>query len=109
MRKVFSRQTPYDDDYGTCLETRATLRIYPGEMSPHEITNLLQLAPSKVNIIGETRVNKPGVSERSRSMDGSCRAKKRSSRLIRGATSTGCSSASRRSLRNWRSFKTPPD
>ena len=61
MRNVFSRQTPIDDEYGTCLETRATLRIYPpGDMSPHEITKRLEIEPSKVNVIGESHVNRLG-------------------------------------------------
>jgi hypothetical protein len=60
MKNELSRRTPYDDEYGTCLETRAELLIYPGALSPHEVTDRLQLEPSRINIVGEEHVNELG-------------------------------------------------
>jgi hypothetical protein len=64
MNNILSRRTPYDDEYGTCLETRVELIIYPGELSPHEITKRLGIDPSQVNIAGEERVNRLGRNRR---------------------------------------------
>ena len=60
MSNVFSRRTPIDDGYATCVETRAKLLIYPGDFSPHEVTRRLGVEPTKVNILGEEVVNKLG-------------------------------------------------
>ncbi|WP_437589256.1 DUF4279 domain-containing protein [Sorangium sp. So ce1000] len=60
MNNVLSRRTPYDDEYGTCLETRVELRIYPGDISPHEITKRIEIDPSQINVAGEERVNRIG-------------------------------------------------
>ena len=60
MSNISSRRTPVDDHYGTCLETRAELLIYPGTVSPHEVTALLGVEPTKVNITGEEVVNRLG-------------------------------------------------
>ena len=57
---VFSRLTPYDNEYGTCLETRATLLIYPEAVSPHEVTERLGLEPTRLNVVGEEHVNRLG-------------------------------------------------
>lgn len=35
-----------DDDYPTCARTYATLRIYPGEIDPTEVTGRLGIEPS---------------------------------------------------------------
>lgn len=64
-----SRQTPYDDDYGTCLETHATLVIHPGVLSRGEITAQLQIKPTPMlavdevvlDVMGRPRVEPPGV------------------------------------------------
>lgn len=37
----------YDDDYGTCAETHATLLIYPVRTDPEAITERLGIEPSK--------------------------------------------------------------
>jgi hypothetical protein len=37
----------YDDNYSGCLRTYATLRIYPGEIHPQEVTARLNVTPSK--------------------------------------------------------------
>jgi len=60
MRNVFACRTPIDDECPTCLETRAELLIYPGQMSPQEVTNRLGIDPTKVNVAGEEAVNKHG-------------------------------------------------
>ncbi len=57
---VFSRLTPYDDEYGTCSETRATLLIYPEQVSPYEVTERLGLEPTRLNVVGEEHVNRLG-------------------------------------------------
>jgi hypothetical protein len=60
MNNIFSRQTPYDDDYGTCLETRATLLVYPKERHPDEITQLIGIEPTRCNVKGEEIINSIG-------------------------------------------------
>lgn len=37
----------YDDNYAGCLRTYATLRIYPGEIHPDDVTARLGITPSK--------------------------------------------------------------
>ncbi len=37
----------YDDHYSACLRTYATLRIYPGELHPEQVTQRLGVQPSK--------------------------------------------------------------
>lgn len=60
MSNVFSRRTPYDDEYGTCAETRAELLVYPGNLPPTEITNRLQIEPSEMSAAGEEKTSKGG-------------------------------------------------
>lgn len=60
MTNVFSRRTPYDDDYGTCAETRAELLVYPGTLHPSEITNRLQIEPSEASAAGEEKTSTSG-------------------------------------------------
>ena len=48
------------DDYATCFETHATLRIYPGEIDPDEITERLGIAPSHWQRRGEIARDAPG-------------------------------------------------
>lgn len=43
----------YSDDYPTCEETYATLRIYPGEFDPDEVTRRLGIDPTEVQRVGE--------------------------------------------------------
>jgi Domain of unknown function (DUF4279) len=40
----------YDDDYPTCAATYATLRIYTGKVPPEQVTVLLRLEPSKLQV-----------------------------------------------------------
>lgn len=47
----------YDDDYATCEETYATLRIYPGEVAPERVTERLGLDPSETQ--RTTRAGRP--------------------------------------------------
>lgn len=56
-----SRLTPYDDGYGTCLETRCELRIYPGDLEPQEVSRQLGIEPTLVNVAGRVRVNSLGL------------------------------------------------
>jgi hypothetical protein len=51
----------YNDDYPTCSSTFATLCIYPGNISPDEITVRLQLAPSSIQI---AEARPPGIKDR---------------------------------------------
>lgn len=44
----------YDDDFPTCLETYASLRIYSHSMSPTEITKVLKVAPTRQFAMGES-------------------------------------------------------
>ena len=48
-----------NDDYPTCAKTHATLRIYPGEIDPHEITERLGIAPSHWQRRGEIAGDAP--------------------------------------------------
>jgi len=50
----------YDDHYSGCLRTYATLRIYPGEIHPQEVSARLQIAPSKFWVRDETLAAIPG-------------------------------------------------
>jgi hypothetical protein len=52
--------TPYDDDYGTCAETRATLRIYTGSLDPNIVTQRLGRSPTQLNEKGSVKVSKSG-------------------------------------------------
>lgn len=60
MTNIQSRLTPYDDAYGTCSKTHVKLRIYPGSLSPSDITSRLRLQPTQVNVAGEKRVSPSG-------------------------------------------------
>jgi hypothetical protein len=44
----------YDDNYSGCVRTYATLRIYPGDIHPQEVTARLQITPSKFWVRDET-------------------------------------------------------
>jgi Domain of unknown function (DUF4279) len=43
----------YDDAYGSCERTFATVRIYPGDIDPSEVTERLGIEPSKWQRRGE--------------------------------------------------------
>ncbi|WP_136525380.1 DUF4279 domain-containing protein [Geomonas ferrireducens] len=45
----------FDDDYPTCEETSAVLRIFSDEIDPREITELLGVEPSSIQIKGERK------------------------------------------------------
>ena len=60
MSDALSRRTPIDDSYPTCLETRVELLVYPGEMSPHEVSERLGIAPTQVIVAGDEVVSKRG-------------------------------------------------
>jgi hypothetical protein len=46
----------YDDEYGTCEDTYATLCIYPGELDPEEVTRRLRVQPTSIQRRGEPLV-----------------------------------------------------
>lgn len=43
----------FDDEYPTCVETRATLRIYPGDIDPSAISERMGLEPTNWQRRGE--------------------------------------------------------
>ena|SRR5579863_10178654 len=47
-------QPEYDDSYPTCVETYSTLRIFSDNVSPDEITKLLQIEPTDAFRKGES-------------------------------------------------------
>ncbi|CDG89175.1 DUF4279 domain-containing protein [Xenorhabdus bovienii] len=49
---IKSRETPVNPDYPTCDECYAKLMIYPEYIHPDEVSSLLQLEPTKKNIVG---------------------------------------------------------
>lgn len=51
--------TPYDDQYPTCNETHAWLRIMHEDLDPDEISCVLGLTPTKVQRRGEPVPSKP--------------------------------------------------
>jgi hypothetical protein len=54
------RQVAYDDEFGSCLETRCELAIYPGHLLPEEVSTRLGLEPTSVQRAGETSTNSRG-------------------------------------------------
>lgn len=53
-------KTPYDDVYPTCERAVAKLRIYPGALTPRQVSNILCIQPSSSQTIGERHVNSHG-------------------------------------------------
>jgi hypothetical protein len=51
--KTLSRMTPLNDAYRTCERTCAKLLIYPGEMHPSRVTELLGVSPTRQVVAGE--------------------------------------------------------
>jgi Domain of unknown function (DUF4279) len=60
MMNTSSRRTPIDDGYASCRETRVELLIYPGKLSPDEVTARLGLEPTQVNLAGSEVTNRLG-------------------------------------------------
>ena len=58
--KTNSRQTPYDDCYGTCGRTDAKLLIYTGHIDPRWVGKLLDIEGACVSIKGQQVVNMLG-------------------------------------------------
>jgi hypothetical protein len=50
--------TQYDDDFPTCEETHAVLRIFSNEIQPDAITTLLNIMPSESFAKGDTQGDK---------------------------------------------------
>ena len=50
----------YDDSYGTCSCTYATLRIYHDDLDPGEVTDRLGISPSGSQRKGERNPSRPG-------------------------------------------------
>lgn len=56
-RRKLSRSvsaTEYDDSFPTCVETFSTLRVFSDEMGPDEISELLQIHPTRAFRKGDT-------------------------------------------------------
>ncbi len=60
MSMQSSRRTPIDDSYPTCERTCAALRIYPGEITPEEVSPRLKLLPTSQQTTGEQQLNRIG-------------------------------------------------
>lgn len=56
-----SRRTPVDDSYPTCVETRAELLVYPGDLAPSVVTAKLGVAPTQENVAGEFFLSRRGT------------------------------------------------
>jgi hypothetical protein len=54
----------YDDNYRTCLETYATLRITSDTLTPQNISELLTTQPTKSFAIGDLRSSHPNVKKK---------------------------------------------
>lgn len=50
------RYEPYNHDWETCSDTYATLRLYPGDIAPSEVSQLLELSPDETQIKGNTYI-----------------------------------------------------
>lgn len=53
MTHILSRRTPLDAEYETCEYTKVSLFVYPGDVSPHDVSLMLGIEPSKVHVRGE--------------------------------------------------------
>lgn len=60
MINIKSRGTPINSNYESCEECRASLLIYPENIHPDEVSRILQLEPTKKNIIGTKITNSHG-------------------------------------------------
>ena len=46
-------ETPYDDEYGTCVYTHAWLRVMSEDLQPDSITSLLGIQPTRTQVRGD--------------------------------------------------------
>lgn len=53
MHYLKSRLTPEAQEYGSCLACRVSFLIYPGEISPEQVTEHLSVVPTKWQIKGQ--------------------------------------------------------
>lgn len=60
MNITESMITPVAKDYVTCSECYAELLIYPGSIHPNEITRLLGISATQINIAGTLVTNNRG-------------------------------------------------
>lgn len=60
MNVTDSMITPVAKDYATCSECYAELLIYPGPIHPDEITRLLGVSATQINIAGNSVINSRG-------------------------------------------------
>lgn len=60
MNSISSRRTPINPDYPTCDECYAALFVYPGERHPDEVSQLLNMEPTRKNVAGTTIINSSG-------------------------------------------------
>lgn len=60
MNITDSMITPVAKDYETCSECYAELLIYPGSIHPDDITSLLGICATQINIAGTTVMNSRG-------------------------------------------------
>ena len=52
----------YDDDYGTCLDTYATLRVFSDSLAPETISDILGIQPTRSFRKGELKAQHQVVS-----------------------------------------------
>ncbi|MBC9132008.1 DUF4279 domain-containing protein [Frischella sp. Ac48] len=60
MISINSRRTPISPEYPSCDECYAALLIYPNDIHPDKITELLKIEPTQKNIIGTKSINRIG-------------------------------------------------
>lgn len=60
MTPETSRFTPLNDDYPTCERTCVTLLIYPGDISPDDVSQRLELMPTATLAAGSKHTNSLG-------------------------------------------------
>jgi hypothetical protein len=67
---VEMRSRDIDDDYRTCAETYATLRVYSDDVDPDEITSIIGVEPTSYFRKGEARTKRLDVKNRHHKMNG---------------------------------------
>lgn len=60
MININSRRTPISSDCEACEECRVSLLIYPDRVHPDDVSKILQLEPTKKNIVGTKITNSLG-------------------------------------------------
>ena len=60
----------YDDEYGTCVYTYATLRVASTAVEANEISRVIGCAPTDSFRMGDVRTNWPGVKDRNHRFHG---------------------------------------